>query len=469
MSSRNQVIVFAVFCLFLVLANGYFFPLAMTPDSKNYLAIAREISQTMSEGGTIFDITEKFRVLGYSSLIALLGYLFGWPPFFSIYVVQAALIVVAGMVLIWTLSRLEVPFVVSAPLSLLYIAALPTLLTSFLLTDAINAALTAIAVCLLAEPLFKPSQRALLPVLLAGICIGLAFFLREANQYLFVCLLPMVFAIAYQRGRWSAGLALLLAFVAPVLIAGESYKAFNDARFGQRFVSTGGRTVMLHALMPLAKHKPEIFGSSTKLDRTARSIVRNYTFAETLQINNALVGELHDEVQLSKIAFAKYFEAWRRFPLAMARTVLERLRISKQARELLNPMQGFYTNARWRGDIEDAASSRMKTAVTNHDISGVLATLPVLAGRIPSILVFAIALLGSAAVTVIAWMRSDRVTALGLAALLLSYGGYVLVYALVNLEMRYLTGIAVILVLASAITLRTVADWQGWYSFAEKR
>jgi hypothetical protein len=464
MISRRHVLLFAILCLILVAVNGYFFPLAVMNDSHKYLSLSQDISRVFSGDGSILGIEEKYRILGYPGVIAALAHVFGSPAFLAVYISQATLVVATGLILIWTLTRLGIPLFLSAPLSLLYVAALPTMLASFLLTDAINNALTAIAVCLLAVPLFRASKSCLAYVALAGISMGLAFFIRDANQYLVICLLPMVLAIAWQRKKFGTGLVLIVAFVAPVLIASAAYKSFNETRFGQRFVTSGGRTVMLHAVLPLAKRNPEIFDGTSDLDRTARSILKSYNFTETRTINRALLAQGHDEVELSKEAFAKYFEAWRRFPLAMASTVLGRMRFDKQATELMNPMAGFYNNSRWRGETTMAESKRLRSGIENGNVSDIFIALSVLLGRIPSVLVYAIVLIGSPVVAFIAWTRSDRETALGLASLFVTYASYTAVYGLVNVEMRYLAGIAVVLPISAAVTIYTVSGWIRWTS-----
>lgn len=183
---RVQVLHFAIFCVILMAANGYFYPLSLTPDSGDYLSTADEIVHVLRDGGSLLDVTTKFRIVGYPFVLALLELVFGSRPFLAVYVLHAAIVVATGTLVFWTLLRLRVASLVAAVLSALYIAAVPAMLASFLLTDTISNALTAIAVCLLAEPLFKPTKPALARVALAGLSIGLAFFSeRQISTWLF--------------------------------------------------------------------------------------------------------------------------------------------------------------------------------------------------------------------------------------------------------------------------------------------
>ncbi len=461
----DHVLMFAIICLGIIVLNGIVFPIGMTPDSYSYLRISEEIAGAWRNGGSLLDSGQKFRILGYPALIALLELGFGPRPFLAVYVLQGVLVVTTGVVLFWTLLRLGVASLVAAALSLLYITALPTMLASYLLTDTISNSLTAIVVCLLAEPLFKPVQPTLLRVLGAGILMGTAFFFREANQYLIVCLLPFVAVIAWQRRKLLHGVLLIFALMAPVMFASEAYKAFNIVRFDQRIVTTIGRLVMLGALLPLAERKPELFDGTSELDRVARANFSEYTFAENNKINGILLRRGYSEERLSKEAFAKYFEAWRRYPFGMARATLERMRFDKQARELLNPPLAFNTNARWRSQNLAAESKRVYAALNSGDVKEFLTVLPVMAGRIPSLAIYLFVLLGSPVVMIMAWRRNDTILALGLAALLTSYLGYALAYALVHMEMRYLGGISVILVLSASVSLQAVSQWAGWRWF----
>jgi hypothetical protein len=465
----SQVILFAVLCALIMLLNGIFFPLAMTPDSYGYLGTSETISRIWRAGGSLDQISEKFRILGYPSLIAILELMFGSRPFLPVYVVQAFFVVASGTILFWTLLRFRLASLWATLLSLLYVAALPTMLSSFLLTDTMSNCLTAIAVCLLVVPLFETGTPALLRAVMAGLMMGCAFFFREANQYLVVCLLPIALFTAWQRRKVGLGVAMALALTAPVLLAGEAYKSFNEVRFGKRFVTTGGRTVMLHAVLPLAKRKPGLFGGSDPLDMAAREILNEYAFAETLNINAKLLAEGIDQVQVSRAAWDKYAQAWRQYPLGMFRVVLERSRIDKQGTELLNPLLAFYNNNRWRSDIDKSESKRMRIAIRTGDFEEFIRVLPITAGRIPSLIVFVVFLLGSPLVAYMAWRRGERNLSIGLAGLLISYAGYVFVYSLVNMEMRYLAGIAVILVLGSAKTASIALGWMGWSGFARTK
>ncbi|GAB4233803.1 MAG: hypothetical protein Kow0032_17330 [Methyloligellaceae bacterium] len=268
-----------------------------------------------------------------------------------------------------------------------------------------------------------------------------------------LCFLPVVLAIAWQRRSLITGLTLAALLAVPVLLAAESYKSFNETRFGERFVTTGGRTVMLFVTIQAARHEPAIFDGGTPLDRTARGLLKAHDFADTLRLNQELLDTGLSEQEISRAAFAKFFDAWRRFPLVMAREVAARLRFDRQAVQLFNPPQCAYINARWRGWVRPAVSKWLRTAIRNRDPAGIAITAPIMAARLPSAALYITGLLGALLAAFFAWRREERSAALGLIALVSSYAAYMGVYALVNMEMRYLAGIAAAPLIAAALTL----------------
>ncbi|GAB4233798.1 MAG: hypothetical protein Kow0032_17320 [Methyloligellaceae bacterium] len=157
-SFRRSCLVLCALGAVLAVLNGYLFPPALVPDSGKYVALADEIARIYGAEGSLTRVPEKFRMLGYPVLIAFLKHHFGDGALTALYALQAGLAIVSGIVLLRVFHRLAVSPLISLPLILLYLAAFPLMLSSFVLTDALNNALTAIAVAVLATPLFDRTR-----------------------------------------------------------------------------------------------------------------------------------------------------------------------------------------------------------------------------------------------------------------------------------------------------------------------
>lgn len=455
-----ELVVFASGCAVLLGLSAAYFPMFLAPDSIGYMSAAREIERVFGDDAlSILDLRTTFRILGYPALLAALQPLAGEDFGLVLLALQAAAVLLSALVLFALLRRLGVSLAWTVLLAGLYVAAWPRHLAGFVLTDALNNALTAIAVCVLVEPLFRDMEITLRRMLAAGLLIAAAFLLRESNRYLIVCLLPvagvLTWTLAVQRHQVRRAVFVIPVFVLPLLATVEAYKAFNQARFGERFVTTGGRTVMLQPLMPVAKQHPDLFDGASKFDAKAQDSFKAYDLTEILAFNAYWLEQGISEQRLADWAFAKYAEAWRRYPLAMIGGVLDRFRIDRQASELLNPPGSVYITERWRQPGLPSETSVLIKAWRSGDAGQILQAVMLVAGRVLSVLVFAGFLIGVPAVALMAWRRGQTRLALGCAAILVSYLGYCLVFALVNLETRYLGGIAVMIAIGAGVVIRS--------------
>lgn len=457
-----EVLAFAVACALGLAVNAWAFPMFLAPDSGDYLGAARDILRVLQDdASSLIDVGMKFRILGYPALLAGLDSLAPKTLNPALYLLQASFAILSGVLLFALLRRLEVNLAWAVLLAGLYVAAWPRHLSGFMLTDAIHNALTAVTVCLLVEPLFRDMRVSWGRILTAGTLVALAFLLRESNRYLVVCYLPILLVLAWKQDRTARALLLVPLFVLPLLVTIEAYKAFNAARFGERIVTTGGRTAMLQPLLPVARRHADFFSGPSPLDASARGLFKEYRFAEILRFNSHWHSQGVSEERLADWAFGKYFEAWRRYPLEMVRDILWRYQPLKQATELLNPPGTLHITRRWREPSIPSERQRLVALWKAGDVLGLLVALPTLAGRLPSLLIYLLFFVGAPIVAVKAWRRGERVLALGLGALLVTYVGYGLVFSLVHMAMRYLGGVAVLPVIGAALAVMSLRRYRG--------
>jgi hypothetical protein len=164
-----------------------------------------------------------------------------------------------------------------------------------------------------------------------ALCIGLllaaAMLLREGTAMLSALFaLPLLARIAFLPAaqRWRSAAAAVLVF-APMVVTSQAYQAWNYSRTGYRFMTTGGQTAYLFALVKASRHDPAIFAGSEPLDRAAREILSERSFLEVSEILVRLHKEGLTAPQLAELMQQRYMRAWREHNGAMAGLVLDHL------------------------------------------------------------------------------------------------------------------------------------------------
>ncbi len=457
MPKIKEFALFALTSLIFFYLYASFFNIEASGDSVGYLQISERIHTIFhDQTKSLLDIRENFRILGYPFLLAGLKDFFGANLQMVLHIIQITAVIASAMALFSVLRTLDISLIGSLALSLTYLAALPAFFSSYILTDSIHNALTAVALCLLTTPLLTGSRVSATPLILAGCLMALAFLLREANQYLIVCFIPILLVLLLNEKPRMRALLIFMGFFVPFLVAVEAYKSFNAIRFGERVLTTGGQTVMLQGILSVAKKNPGVFDGDSDLDRIARENLKTYKFADIMQIRQKLHDLGIDGPKLSALAFEKYFETWTRFPVAMTLAVLKRIRLDKQATFLLNPVGATYASARLRNESLPSETNRIHQAFRSGAITDLGIAALFICGHIVSVLIYLAFLIGTPITGILAWRKKQMRLALGLSAFLLFYLGYVLVYALVHVEMRYFGGIAVIPPILAAFSTRYI-------------
>jgi hypothetical protein len=425
------------------------------PDSSTYTSIAGELRKAYAAGNGILTVRTEFRMLGYPVLLAAIAEFTPEKTYAPLYIIQIAFAVLSSLVLFLTLRRLGLNAVSGGVLALIFLAAYPLPLASFVLTDAINNALTAIALCLLVLLCVAAQPRSMgLIVLLGGAGMATAFLVRESNQYLWLTFLPLVVAATWSR-TWSvrACFASVLLFALPILLTVEGYKSFNAVRLGERKVTTGGRTAMMQPVVGLAREHPEIYDGPTPLDRASRESLRTYEFSDIIAINSKLFALGLGENEIDHAARTKFAEAWQRYPISMLTEALVRAAFAKQAVALLNPFGSLDWAVRWRNPSAIPLYQRFVGALRAGSVQTVVASLLFTFGALISVVVFLFFFVGVPIAAFRAIRRGETSAAVLLLALPVCYAGYAMMYALINMEMRYLGGIAVLPILALPLAM----------------
>jgi hypothetical protein len=123
----------------------------------------------------------------------------------------------------------------------------------------------------------------------------------------------------------------------PLLATSQAYKAWNEARTGISFLTTGYQTAVLLPLVEAYRYDSKVFADSDVFDSVARAQIHEYGFSEVLAINEILFRDMGwSGLQIAREVELRYWRAWLRHPLAMVRATLSRIRL-KEAMMLVQP------------------------------------------------------------------------------------------------------------------------------------
>ncbi|MGX9966897.1 hypothetical protein ACVFYP_26475 [Roseomonas sp. F4] len=307
------------------------FGLFQTPDSPTYLTYAEALrAGPLPEGAALLRQgpapATLFRTPGYPALLALLQTLApqSWPG----WLVAVQMAAQAGLAALAhrTARALGLGAGLAVVAALLPASGHAMLAQISVMTDAIHGALAGGAALLLLWGALR--RRGLWPVLLAGVMLALATFVREATAYLALAYLPAAAiaagrgATGFHRGRALLGMGLLLA---PVLLVAGALLAENQRRSGAAVLSTSRQIVMVQAVLPLLARGVPVYDGDDLFDRLARETVGRDGYVGIDSLNQRLFEAGLSAPEIAALASDRYARAWRRHPGEMLRAMVVRL------------------------------------------------------------------------------------------------------------------------------------------------
>jgi hypothetical protein len=451
------------------------------PDTSGYIAVAHEmlrsnawLNDAQLSSGPFPPLA--IRMIGYPAVLAAAMQISGplWP-----YLIIALQFTVT-MAALWAIYALAIEFKLPWGLALFAVVAFATsdqLVTDqCILTDSLNADLIIFAVCVLAHGTGSDRPLSLRAATAAGALLVPAFLLREATPFLATTMLPLVVARCFRDWSGKAALRTVLAcalVLLPLLGTAEIYKAWNDHRTGERFVTTSAQLTLMLAQVIAAKHDHQVFDGDTPLDRAARQTVRNYDFADLTPINRQLIGQGYRPTEIAKMSQAHYFATWRTKPLAMLHVLRDRT--SEHAAKLaFHPLSASCELIEWATTIRQCPDYRdllraARSAFAHEPFGQAIFFLFETCELVLSIAVFSAFVLGAPLLWIASWRRHGWRRA-GRESVILAfwamYVGWFLLYAMVNMESRYMNPVLPFSILGGLIVwqelrkgFRVHRDW----------
>jgi hypothetical protein len=452
--SRRPIVFgsFALIAILKVLLLAIYGPI-FVPDTSGYIAVAKAM---LNSNAWLHDAQLSagpfpplaIRMIGYPAVLAAAMQLGGplWP--YLVVALQSTITMAA----LWAIYALGISLRLLWGLALFAVVAFATsdqLVTDqCILSDSLNAALIIFAVCILAHGAGSDRPLSLWGGAAAGALLVPAFLLREAMPFLAITMLPLVVLRCIRDWSGRAAIRAVLAcalLLLPLLATAEIYKAWNRHRSGERFVTTSAQLTLMLAQIIAAKHDHQVFGGDTPLDRAARQRLRNYDFADITPINDALIEQGYRPTEIAQMSQAHYFATWRTKPFAMLHVLRDRT--SEHAAKLaFHPLSASCNLIEWATRIRQCPDYRdllraARSAFAHAPIAQPIFFLFETCELAISIAVFSAFVLGAPLLWLSSWRRRGWQRAgreAVIFALWAMYVGWFVLYALVNMESRYM-------------------------------
>jgi len=454
MSARQGSLLAVILLLGIKLTLLAIFGPIFTPDSAGYAGFADLILSHRLDADlltTAIPVT-LHRVIGYPALIAGAKLVAGGHWAWLLVAAQMAASLGATIAVRQTARQFGFGRKAALAIAAAQALSLPLLLDQAILADSLYSSAVTVVVCLLLRPFTDSAAPMRRNAAIAGLLLLLAFLLREATAYVVVGFVPLA-AASYRISRSLGRTALIvLLVIGPVILGVQTYKSWNEARIGQRIVTTGAQTTMLQALGLAAQADPTIFDGDSALDVEARNGFHTHEFGEVLAINDRLATrDGWTAPMIAAESFAKYGREWRRHPLAMATIVFDNLR-SAQMQLMVRPVASVRDMILWSTGSDGGFDRWIAIR------QGKLTELPILILGGLEKLAAMVLFFTFAVATPLRWV-GDRNDAAKLAAMTvwMLYFTFFSAYDLVHLELRYMAPVVPASLLVAALQIR----WLG--------
>jgi hypothetical protein len=312
------------------------------PDTPAYTGYAGVILRD-SRWLTSVDFTagfapiEAFRMAGYPLLIALARCITPQLWDWAVVLIQILVALLATLSLYRVLWLLSENARLAASLTVAQAAGLNFVFDQSILTDSLYLSLLVLVTCALVRSSIEKRLPAV-RLAFSSIAFAACLMLREASTLLCPLFSPLLF-LALVRSGYSRvrATALVFATFLPLLATSQAYKAWNEARTGISFLTTGYQTAALLPLVEAYRYDSKVFAGSDVFDSVARAQIHEFGFSEVLAINEILFRDMGwSGLQIAREVERRYWQTWLRHPLAMVRATLSRIRL-KEAMMLVQP------------------------------------------------------------------------------------------------------------------------------------
>ncbi|HEY1720990.1 MAG TPA: hypothetical protein VGG27_07075 [Magnetospirillaceae bacterium] len=294
-------------------------------DAEGYSSYADLI---LSGGGWLDSIVfdqgatpiTALRPIGFPALWALMRLIFGHQGGdYGVIVVQIALSLFATALVYRVAFRLLGVTWMALLVTAGYGLSIQFLYDLMLLTDSVFNSTLVIIFALPALAVLEAKPVRLRTLAVVSACILLAQSWRAVLMYLGYSFAPILIWWLGRdlRARWPKMIGRLCAMVLPIVIFLGATVAWNEMRSGYPFVVIG-TTVPIQGMVKAAGRGRAVFDGDTPIDHAAHAILRQYSYPEVLEIEDAVRRDTgFNAVEMARLESALYFRSWAHHPLAM--------------------------------------------------------------------------------------------------------------------------------------------------------
>ena len=454
--SRNFNLAFLLFGL--ALAKGALL-LALgpvhAPDSIGYVRYAEAILNG-HEWLSVVDIEKNFyqpltafRMIGYPALIAFIKLIS--PTYWDWLLVafQFALSLLSTAIVYHLAIRISKSGKLALFSALAHGVGQTIAMDQCILTDSLNASLLVIVAGHIGIRILDRHPPSIVEAAVLGFVVFVAFLFREAGSILQYIYWPMIaYWVFVSQANRIRSIMILVAFAMPVFLGVQSYKGWNEARTGERFITTSAQTALFLPTIRVEEkgtslvEKDELLKDMGELaPLKSEHLMENvYRINKHLALDHGL-----NAVEIMNFGYTHFFRSWSNNAGIMARYTLSQFR-EKQAFLAFMPAESLSQLVYWSGRERLFPAKGQLWQNVKEDLRIDQLIMVVVRGlsRVFSILVSIAFLIG----VPVAFLKQVTKNRAGLSnydpprvlAFLywLAYFGYTLTYAMVSLEMRYL-------------------------------
>lgn len=429
------------------------------PDSRDYSSFAdlmlAQPDWLHHANLAVQDITSS-RMFGYPLILAAAKLLFGGGWVWAVVITQNVAGIAAAVATFAAARALLHDDRWALAVAVAYVLSPALQFDLFVLTDSFYACCLTLLTALVVGWWARDAVPTVARGLAAGVLLVPAFLLREATMPLGLVFAAPVLAWAW-RGRGPRGLAVVVAFCLPLAGGVAVVKAWNQARTGEAFVTTGTRTALLLPLLSMAGRGEPVFEGDNPLDDAARRAMAASTFApseygirEALAANSLLIQQGWSSLDIARAVDHKFRDLLMSHPLAVVRTY-GRWLASEASFLPFNPPRILRELLMWRdsGEFEGIRRFAARLVAERRPTDLLFAAI-----ELPARLVGGGLTLTFAAAPLLLALRRRRDTLL-LLALWAAAGAFASAYLMVYVEPRYLIGLLPALLLVAVAVLKT--------------
>ncbi len=442
-------------------------------DAPGYLAFAQSIAgdgQWLHPPSWVGDPLPTFliRLVGYPLVMA--GAMsIGGEHFVSVLLLfQIAVSTIALLVIVGLAAAIIESRIARVIFAIALCFGSPFLYDLVGLSDGLYAALFSFVVFGIAGEIAGIWRLGFVTVTILGIIWAYSILIRDAGLYFTI--LPLIgllsLDLCQNNINYIYRLRRSILFLMPIMVTVLAYCGFNQYRTGHFFFSVAGVVNYLHPVFRIteAGYAQPLDGQDP-ISTTYHQISAQPDLAGIVATVSTLMQTRNlNTLDAAAITKEKLVDTIHKFPKAYVHLVLVNLKLDKQAFNLTNPTYilndllafGPFVGARTMPGFQQTFKE-----LRHHFSVGILLTFAATEFfDIPSLLLFALFLIGVPVIIFLSMIKWQAVTKKWWLAfyLWLGYVGLVLAYALVHFEIRYMLPVVPSALLTMTITVESLRE-----------